>query len=128
MATTKRITKPLQLVVEITIPYPTPSLNAVRRMHHQTYRRLRDELTVFVQWRIYRELHCPSGERRTVTVTRHSPRGLDFDNLAGGAKPLIDALKRSRLIEDDRPACAELVYEQVKSTRKGSKTIVRIER
>lgn len=48
-------------------------------------------------------LEVPRATRkRKLTIERHSPRGLDPDNLIGGAKRcIIDNLKAFRLIVDD---------------------------
>lgn len=55
--------------------------------------------------------------RRRVTVTRvysGRQRELDFDNLATGAKPVLDALVREGLLVDDDRAHAEVSYRQRK--------------
>ena len=43
------------------------------------------------------------GHRR-VKITRRGSRTLDHDNLVGGCKPLVDALVKVGLIENDTPA------------------------
>jgi len=45
-------------------------------------------------------------------VTRYSSRPLDADNLAGGCKPLIDAIRRAGLIPDDDPKTVILEFAQ----------------
>lgn len=52
--------------------------------------------------------------RRRLTIERVSRGTLDADNLAGGAKTAIDAVKKLRLLIDDSPKHAELVFTQSK--------------
>jgi hypothetical protein len=53
-----------------------------------------------------------AGEKREISITRHSKRTLDFGNLVGGCKPLLDALKRAGLIVDDSPEWIKDGYTQ----------------
>jgi hypothetical protein len=53
-----------------------------------------------------------SAQRARLRITRCARRLLDQDNLYGGAKPLIDCLKSSGLIEDDSPEHIELIVRQ----------------
>jgi hypothetical protein len=105
---------------------PTPSLNRFQRMHFRARARLRDQYV-----RIFR-LHATAVTRarqhqyKHVYVTRYGPRELDFDNLVGGCKPLVDALFRAGLIWDDSPRYVHIEYEQQRTPAKRSKTIVRI--
>ncbi len=49
--------------------------------------------------------------RRRVLLTRHARNPLDQDNLAGGAKCIIDALKHWHILKDDSDEFAELIYK-----------------
>lgn len=51
-------------------------------------------------------------QRAHLRITRFGSRLLDDDNLRGGAKPLIDCLKESGLIEDDSPKWIDLEVKQ----------------
>lgn len=54
---------------------------------------------------------------------------LDEDNLAGGCKYLIDAIRRSGQIPDDDPGSIQLIIDQVQvRTKREQGTLVRIER
>ena len=56
-----------------------------------------------------------TGQGRTlVCVTRYGTRLLDSDNLHGGVKPLVDALRYLGRIREDDPASIELVVRQKK--------------
>lgn len=61
-----------------------------------------------------------------LTITRFSTRCLDADNLAGGCKPLIDAIRRAGLITDDDPKSVELVFAQHICRRGEERTEVEI--
>lgn len=114
---------------EIKLPYPTLSGNEIRRMHPHAYKRLRDNLAVFLRIEGKPIPRCEPGEFRTVTLERRGPRALDYDNLVAGAKPLIDAIRIVGLIEDDRPECVDLKYHQtVGAMPKDRGTKITIER
>lgn len=53
-------------------------------------------------------------EKRSVSITRYSKKELDFGNLVGGCKPLLDALKRACLIVDDNKEWLQDGYTQEK--------------
>lgn len=59
----------------------------------------------------------PQGEAKSfarahVCITAFTVRPRDADNLAGGCKALIDAIKRLKLIGDDDPYSIELTVKQ----------------
>lgn len=56
----------------------------------------------------------PPHERVAIQVTRYAPvhQWLDPDNLTGGLKPVLDALKTSALIDDDTATDIDLVVNQ----------------
>lgn len=57
--------------------------------------------------------------RRRVTLCRYyggRQRELDGDNFQTGAKPVVDALVRERLLVDDRREFAEIHYLQIKTS------------
>ena len=60
-------------------------------------------------------------------ITRISCHPLDADNLAGGCKFLIDAIRRRGLIPDDDPASVEISFRQIKAKTKAEEgTSIRI--
>lgn len=67
----------------------------------------------------------PATGKRTVRITRHSPRTLDTGNLVGGCKALVDSLVELRWIKDDSPEWADIKYGQ-EPVSKGNATIVEI--
>jgi hypothetical protein len=53
----------------------------------------------------------PKGKRR-IKVISYRKRLCDIANLIGGAKGMVDALTRTRLIADDSPQWMDATYEQ----------------
>ena len=67
------------------------------------------------------------GQARTlVCLTRYSTGRLDQDNLYGGVKPLVDALRYAGIIGNDDPDSILLIVRQRKCARKdiGTEVIV----
>ncbi len=59
----------------------------------------------------------PAPRKRKVTFTRHSSGTLDYGNMVGGMKPLLDALVLEGFLFDDSPAWLDDTYEQAKCRR-----------
>jgi Holliday junction resolvase RusA-like endonuclease len=71
---------------------------------------------------------CKPRETCIISVTRYGSRLLDWDNMGGGLKFLLDALTHNRVIMDDNPRCIiRLHLYQRPCKRKEEKTIVEIE-
>ncbi len=65
--------------------------------------------------------------RNLVRIISHRCRLLDPDNLVGGCKYAIDALRYAGVIKDDREEDIKLEVFQVKTkTRKEEKTIIEV--
>ncbi len=72
---------------------------------------------------------------RQVIITRHykaptpgqrdKRKEYDYDNLVGGAKPLVDALRAAKLIKNDHQGAVTVIYKQQPSTT--SKPLVTVE-
>ena len=102
-------------MIEFSIPEVVPSLNRLLRMHWRTRRRLLKKW----EWAVFAEVYRLGGPiavkqvgRVAVRITRRGRKTLDQDNLHGSAKIILDALKASRVIDDDSPAHIELTVEQ----------------
>lgn len=129
------------------IPTAPPSLNRWQRMHWLAQRRLSDALKSHLSFAlasaghptsavrvssgekawIYLRLNPQAVGRRSVRIVRRyrtKRTELDHDNLVGGCKPLVDALVRVGLIEDDTPALVTVTYEQERGT--GCRVEVRV--
>jgi len=67
-------------------------------------------------------------QRNLVRITSYRCRLLDPDNLAGGCKYAIDAIRKAKVIKDDREKDIRLEIFQVKvKTRKEEKTVIEVE-
>lgn len=55
-----------------------------------------------------------NGRRMRVTITSYRPRKLDSDNMNGGCKKLLDAMKTLGMIVDDSPKWIEAEFRQEK--------------
>jgi hypothetical protein len=71
----------------------------------------------------------PPHEHVTVHITRYRTPGrapLDVDNLYGGLKPVLDALKWHELIDDDNPSATTVTAEQDVSPDRAPRTVIRL--
>lgn len=64
--------------------------------------------------------------RRRLVITRHSAGELDYGNLVGGCKPLVDALVREGLLYDDSPKWLDESYLQAKTTKGRGRVVVEV--
>lgn len=101
----------------LTLPMATPSLNQRDKTHWSKRKGTRDDLAILfrVACKSTRETLPQVGDYSgplQVTVTRYGARELDYDNLVGGAKPLVDCLKVAKMIEDDDPKHVAITYLQ----------------
>lgn len=111
-------------MLRIEIPMPTPSLNVLQRMHRQAIKRMRDQYTTIFRARATSLTRARPGQFRKVWIERRGKRLLDYDNLVGGCKPLVDALERSGLIWRDSARYVEIKYSQSQASAKRACTLV----
>jgi hypothetical protein len=105
--------------ITIMLPFATPSQNAYQRWHWRRRSELRDTcqmiIRVFLRVRPLPQARAPY--RATVSVLRLGKRMLDYGNLVGGCKPVLDALVREGVIRDDSPRWVAEQYNQDKAPR-----------
>ena len=118
----------------LTIDTVTPSLN--EHLHWAAYGRVKAAL----QTKITEALYAASAASQTplsslimrgqckaeLEVTSYRHAILDHDNLVGGAKPLIDALRDLKLIVDDKPEWLVATYD-CRVDRKNKRTSIVLE-
>lgn len=105
--------------IRIVVDMPTPSLNETQRMHWAKLRRLYQKWQLHVFARAFEARAEPASGKRRVIIERRGKRYLDEDNLFGGCKIVIDALKNEGLLVDDNAENMELKVVQTKP-EKGS--------
>lgn len=66
-------------------------------------------------------------KKARIYLIRRSPRQCDFDGLVGSFKPVLDALVKCMVIEDDAPQHIECTYSWEKTSTKGQGIKVTIE-
>lgn len=99
--------------VRLDIPDALPSLNKLLRMHWSERRKLRGQW----QWALKaevlnRHLAVKLIPKAKVTIERFSRRKIDFDNLVGANKILVDSLVREGFLVDDSPDHVTVNYIQ----------------
>lgn len=79
-------------------------------VHHRDKRAWKK--VIAVQLASLRGLYLPYSEWHIERVYAHPKREMDFANLVGGAKPLIDCLSEEGIIVDDAPRYFTCTYKQ----------------
>lgn len=95
----------------VTIPYQVPSQNRHNGYHwRHKYKDTKraEQLLRHYAWEIPRA----TGRRRIDIIAYRRQRCADIGNLIGGAKGLIDAIKRCALIIDDDDKNVVITYSQ----------------
>jgi hypothetical protein len=117
-------------VIDITLPFRTPTFGELLRMHH----RVRKKWMIRIAWEIKiaaRQPNKPFNKAR-VTIHRYTTGTLDDDGLKGISKGILDVLqpcsRRHPLglgyIEGDDPEHLELFVYTVKSTAKATRIVI----
>lgn len=112
--------------VVMRLDFPIRSLNQLLRQHWATRRKHLEDW----EWAIkaaFNGLPPRAKGRMRVRITSYRTKFLDKDNLIGGAKPLVDALRNQGLIKDDSPQHVEIEYHQIKVRGDHAKTVVELE-
>ena len=81
-------------------------------------------------------LPLPTGHRQVIvtrqyrsvrSARKYPARSYDWDNLVGGSKPLVDALRKSGLLLDDNPKNVTVAYRQEPSGTKSDYVLIEIQ-
>ena len=98
----------------LTIPQKVESRNVLDRKHWAVKRRNKQIWAVFIrnQMRLKKIGECEIGEKFKLTIISYRKKLLDYDNLVGGVKQLLDACSEEKLIWDDAPKYLDLKVEQ----------------
>jgi Holliday junction resolvase RusA-like endonuclease len=107
------------MTTTIVIPELIPGNNSAggfKREHWSQYTKRRDRY----QYTIMSQCRRQFRGKVTITLIRYSTGEMqDFDNLVSCGKPILDALVRAKIIEDDKMSViGKPEYKQVKISRK----------
>lgn len=128
MANLKNTQAPEQHIFQFVLPRATLSQNKFcGRQGHWAQKQDQKEWILLVSI-FAKGIPIATGKRK-LTIIRHGHRSLDYDNLVGGCKPLVDAIKRHHeiykmedgkrvkigngLLVDDSVKWVARVYEQM---------------
>ena len=102
------------MICKIILPLVTPSNNELLRMHWTEQRKIKESYA----WELVAvgahdlKYKVKNREKRIVRFMSFRLGMLDMGNLAGGFKPLEDALVDMDLLVDDSPKYADISYFQ----------------
>lgn len=99
--------------MKFSIAERTLSLNDSLDLHWSQKTKLRNRYQLLLL-SLYRKKHSCKMKIHICRSYRSIP--LDPDNLRGGAKTLVDAMKRNEIIVDDNEEWALITYGQIKSS------------
>jgi Holliday junction resolvase RusA-like endonuclease len=94
-------------MIKLKIAEPVPSLNVTNKEHwsKKMVRRKKYENQIILQllqhYKYKDRLAAQKRVKRSVTIHSQRARLLDVDNLYGGGKSLLDAIRKCKLIVDD---------------------------
>jgi Holliday junction resolvase RusA-like endonuclease len=97
----------------IEIPIKVKSRNVLDRQHWAVKRQSKKEYGLFIrnQMRL-RKIPLAECKKYSIVILSYRKKKLDYDNLVGGCKHLIDALIDERFIHDDSPDYIDIRFEQ----------------
>ena len=95
------------------------SRNILDRQHWAVKRKSKQIWALFVrnQMKLNKIKKAKAGEKFKLTIVSYRKKLLDYDNLVGGVKGLLDACIDEELIWEDSPKYLDLVVEQYTSKK-----------
>lgn len=128
--------------IVLMVPEVLPTLNELTRMHFSKVIRLKKRLQKLIKAELLlHHYYCREPlQKARLVITRHSKKCPDYDNMVGGAKPLIDifttpVLQKNGTVKnkyglgvvvDDSPKYLTVKYEWIFERNKAC-TIIRVE-
>jgi hypothetical protein len=109
-----------------TLPVDWPSRNKLDKMHWAARGRLRKDYSEMLMLMGLCRQHSTFTGRAKLVLTRVLGRGqrlFDEDNLAGGAKQMIDAMVRCGWFKDDSPTYLSVEFKQVSGRRQSGPAV-----
>lgn len=114
--------------IHLEIPKKIESLNRILNMPLWARKRYNVDWAQEIYIEYLRKYRCKPKKalgKRFVKITSLRTRKLDIDNLIGGCKGLVDALKKHDLIVDDSPKWIEVEYKQ-ETDGKNPRTVIEV--
>ena len=98
----------------ITLPNKIESANVLNKQHWAVRRKCKGIWALFIrnQMKLRKVRESEVGEKFKLTIISYRKKLLDYDNLVGGCKQLLDACSEEKLIWDDAPKYLDLKVEQ----------------
>lgn len=110
--------------IRFVLPEPTPSNNQLLRMHWAVVKKNRARYRKIIEAQIHT---MPPFEKCGALVTRYGGKLLDYDNLYGGVKTLLDAITDAGIWLDDNPTVlVDFKVEQIKTKKSDQRTEIKI--
>ena len=111
-------------MLKLELPMKILSRNVLDRQHWAVKRKDKQIWAVFIrnQMRLNKVRFTEDKEKHSIEIISLRSRKLDYDNLVGGCKYLIDAMIQEKLIYDDAPDYLDIKISQ--EINKKHKTIV----
>lgn len=109
--------------IRFELPFATPSQNVLQKWHWSRRSKLRDDVQMLIRCQMRSPL-TPIKVKMGVEVTRMGARELDYGNLVGGCKPVIDAIVREGLLYDDSPTWLIEDYRQLRVAKDAERTVI----
>lgn len=90
------------------------SRNVLDKLHWAVKSRLQKEYMLLIRSHMVKHKikHAKKNERYCLEIISYRKRLLDYDNLVGGCKQLLDALTKEKYIYDDAPKYIDLKISQ----------------
>ncbi len=113
-------------MIHFVIDHRILSRNQLDKMHWSQRGKVRQAWTYLFRAQLRMPYTQPlHGDcRALVTIFSHRNRLIDDDNLAGGGKPVLDAMKHVGLIKDDNRTWCRVSYDQYQVPKTEEKTEV----
>lgn len=113
--------------LEFTLDGLPPTLNRLNSMHYMAKARLNRDLRDAVMWEVGSHIPKKPLKRAKIKITRYSSTEPDGDNMTGGYKPIIDALRKCRVIENDKQSnIGNIETPWVKAPKNKGRIIVQV--
>ena len=101
-------------MLKLELPMKILSRNVLDRQHWAVKRKEKQHWCLLVrnQMRLNKVRFTEEKEKHSIEIISYRSRKLDYDNLVGGCKQLLDACSEEKLIWDDAPKYLDLKVEQ----------------